>query len=119
MPDFKQVPFLIQWCAADRDSSSIAYGQLVALTRVDLGAMRSKDPQENIKTAQQWNDWWKSIGQRQLKPEAGIGARDLAAWKLVARDRDLAAPAKPIVLPAEYSIKLNFHSGDYLSLIHI
>ena len=118
LPSYEKVPFLIESCANRRCNSSVAYSQLVALTRVDFGEMRATDDTKRSMEIESWRDWWKNTGEDRGKQDEAKGEVDSAAWQLVARNRKLEVPTTSISLPDVYTMEWSFRSGDYQGVVN-
>ena len=113
MPAYSDVPFLIDCYEKKADGYEVAFDQLTALTRVQFGAPGTQTHEECIAAAAKWREWWKDVGMKLPAEKKERGVRDVEAWNLAKRGRNLPMPDEPQVIPESYELKVNYSSGDY------
>ena len=117
MPDYQNVPLLIDFLERKHAKRWIVEHQLRALTRADFTDLRGPKGEKGATAVEQWRAWWQEAGKHRPQWQAQRGVRDADAWKLAQRDRNLPLPEAPIVIPEEYELTVNFSSGDYGGVI--
>jgi hypothetical protein len=113
MPDYADLPGLIEIVAAKREGYQVASDQLTALTRVSFGDPWLQNDEERAEAAGRWRSWWQEVGWDRPAQRARRGVRDAGAWDLVRGGRDLPLPEMPIVIPRAYTLEVHYSSGDY------
>lgn len=113
MPAYTDVPYLIECFEKKGEGYQEASDQLTALTRMQFGNPWLLKDGERIAAVSKWREWWESVGKQRPKARAERGMRDVEAWDLARRGRNLPLPEEALVIPESYELIVHFGSGDY------